>query len=378
MSDSTKCAISSTSKTSPETSLEDRRPLLVLLLRRRSFEPQVHVRTLCWSHGRARSTGRRARPQDRVARVRRERRCATERLRRLRPPRAARRRRPRARDPGEAQPRGSARARGRRGGSAAGRRAVRALPGLRRLPVPGPRVRGAARGEGGAGRRGASPDRSRRRPAARADRPGRVAVFHYRNKLEYSFTATPDGPALGFHRAGRWDEVLDIRKCWLTTDLGNAIREAVRDWARAQRLEAVRPGRAHRLPAPPRRPRGAKHRSGARPARHGSRHARRGQLRRRARALPRGAVDPLVGQRTARRGDEPPDAAPARCRRDRGGALRAAVPGAPERVSADEHGDGRAHLRARARVRGSDGRGERLRPLLRDRDDRAHCWPATR
>src|SRR6478672_7179813 len=63
-------------------------------------------------------------------------------------------------------------------------------------------------------------------------------VFHYRNKLEYSFTQTEEGPALGFHRAGRWDEVLDIRRCWLTTDLGNAIREAVRDWARAQRLEA--------------------------------------------------------------------------------------------------------------------------------------------
>src|SRR5205809_1896208 len=27
-------------------------------------------------------------------------------------------------------------------------------------------------------------------------------VFHYRNKLEYSFTATPDGPVLGFHKAG--------------------------------------------------------------------------------------------------------------------------------------------------------------------------------
>jgi len=64
------------------------------------------------------------------------------------------------------------------------------------------------------------------------------SVFHYRNKLEYSFTATPDGPALGFHRAGRWDEVLDIRKCWLTTDLGNAIRDAVREWSRAQGLEA--------------------------------------------------------------------------------------------------------------------------------------------
>jgi 23S rRNA (uracil1939-C5)-methyltransferase len=64
------------------------------------------------------------------------------------------------------------------------------------------------------------------------------SVFHYRNKLEYSFTQTPEGPALGFHRAGRWDEVLDIRKCWLTTDLGNAIRDAVRDWARGEGLEA--------------------------------------------------------------------------------------------------------------------------------------------
>ena len=64
-----------------------------------------------------------------------------------------------------------------------------------------------------------------------------VEQFHYRNKLEYSFTATPSGPALGFHKAGRWDEVLDIRKCWLTTDLGNAVRDAVRDWARAEKLE---------------------------------------------------------------------------------------------------------------------------------------------
>src|SRR5213592_4076728 len=54
-----------------------------------------------------------------------------------------------------------------------------------------------------------------------------VEQFHYRNKLEYSFTATPSGPALGFHKAGRWDEVLEIERCWLTTDMGNAIREAV-------------------------------------------------------------------------------------------------------------------------------------------------------
>ena len=62
--------------------------------------------------------------------------------------------------------------------------------------------------------------------------------FHYRNKLEYSFTQTPSGPALGFHRAGRWDEVLEVERCWLTTDLGNGIRNAVRDWAREENLVA--------------------------------------------------------------------------------------------------------------------------------------------
>ena len=65
-----------------------------------------------------------------------------------------------------------------------------------------------------------------------------ASQFFYRNKLEYSFTQTPSGPALGFHRAGRWDEVLEIERCWLTTDLGNAVRNAVRDWAREENLEA--------------------------------------------------------------------------------------------------------------------------------------------
>jgi 23S rRNA (uracil1939-C5)-methyltransferase len=69
-------------------------------------------------------------------------------------------------------------------------------------------------------------------PAVPAD-----SVFHYRNKLEYSFTTGEDGVALGLHRAGRWDEVLDIDKCWLTTDVGNAIRNAVREWARDEVLE---------------------------------------------------------------------------------------------------------------------------------------------
>jgi 23S rRNA (uracil1939-C5)-methyltransferase len=68
--------------------------------------------------------------------------------------------------------------------------------------------------------------------------PCEPEIFHYRNKLEYSFTATPSGTALGFHRAGRWDEVLEVDRCWLADELGNRIRDAVRDWAREEGLEA--------------------------------------------------------------------------------------------------------------------------------------------
>jgi 23S rRNA (uracil1939-C5)-methyltransferase len=69
-----------------------------------------------------------------------------------------------------------------------------------------------------------------------------ASPFFYRNKMEYSFTQTPSGPALGFHKAGRWDEVLEVERCWLTTDLGNAIRNAVRDWAREEGLVAYDQG----------------------------------------------------------------------------------------------------------------------------------------
>jgi 23S rRNA (uracil1939-C5)-methyltransferase len=63
------------------------------------------------------------------------------------------------------------------------------------------------------------------------------STFGYRNKLEYSFAPGPQGLVLGFHRAGRWDEIVDVDECLLTTDVGNAIRLAVRDWAREEGLE---------------------------------------------------------------------------------------------------------------------------------------------
>ena len=66
--------------------------------------------------------------------------------------------------------------------------------------------------------------------------------LHYRNKLEYSFTVGEEGVDLGFHRAGRWDEVIGIQECLLTTELGNSIRLAVRDWAREEQLDAYHQG----------------------------------------------------------------------------------------------------------------------------------------
>jgi 23S rRNA (uracil1939-C5)-methyltransferase len=65
-----------------------------------------------------------------------------------------------------------------------------------------------------------------------------ASQFHYRNKMEYSFTQEEDGPTLGLHKAGRWDEVLQIDKCWITSDVDNAIRNTMREWAREEKLTA--------------------------------------------------------------------------------------------------------------------------------------------
>ncbi len=61
----------------------------------------------------------------------------------------------------------------------------------------------------------------------------------YRNKIELTFTQDEEaGPALGFHRAGRWDQVLEIDRCHLVGDAPNAAKDAVQRWARASGLSA--------------------------------------------------------------------------------------------------------------------------------------------
>ena len=65
-----------------------------------------------------------------------------------------------------------------------------------------------------------------------------VREYAYRNKLEYAWTTTDEGVALGFHRAGRWEEIVPLEVCLLTGERGNAVRETFVAWAREQGLEA--------------------------------------------------------------------------------------------------------------------------------------------
>src|SRR5207245_2252171 len=65
-----------------------------------------------------------------------------------------------------------------------------------------------------------------------------ASQFHYRNKMEYSFAEAAKGTVLGLHKAGRWDEVLELEHCWLTTETGNAIRNRLQAWAREEKLQA--------------------------------------------------------------------------------------------------------------------------------------------
>jgi 23S rRNA (uracil1939-C5)-methyltransferase len=66
-----------------------------------------------------------------------------------------------------------------------------------------------------------------------------VEQWRYRNKLEYSFGTDGDGRLVcGFHAPGRWDEIVEVTDCLLASEDGNAARERVVAWCRAQGLTA--------------------------------------------------------------------------------------------------------------------------------------------
>lgn len=80
----------------------------------------------------------------------------------------------------------------------------------------------------------------------------------YRNKMEYAFAERrwlteeemalghrQEGAALGFHRRGAWDKVLDIRRCHLQREAGDHLRNTLRAVALEQGLTFY-DERAHR------------------------------------------------------------------------------------------------------------------------------------
>jgi 23S rRNA (uracil1939-C5)-methyltransferase len=67
-----------------------------------------------------------------------------------------------------------------------------------------------------------------------------VEPWRYRNKLEYSFGTDSDGRVVcGFHAPGRWEEIVEVTDCLLASEAGNAARERVVEWCRAQGLSAL-------------------------------------------------------------------------------------------------------------------------------------------
>ncbi len=170
-----------------------------------------------------------------------------------------------------------------------GRGAVPPLRDLRRLPLPGSRLRRASsrrRSCRCATRSRVSAASTSRRssrscPRARSSATGTSSSTRSR--------ATTDGLVLGFHRAGRWDEVIDVEECLLTTDVGQRDPRGGQGVGARRGPRALRPGHPDRLPAPSRRARGPEHGAGARAARHRAGRAVRRRLpdRDRSRASPR-------------------------------------------------------------------------------------------
>jgi 23S rRNA (uracil1939-C5)-methyltransferase len=60
---------------------------------------------------------------------------------------------------------------------------------------------------------------------------GAVELFHYRNKMEFSFNVSDDGGfTLGLHKRGRFDEVFDLQKCYLQPDVANRVVAHIREF----------------------------------------------------------------------------------------------------------------------------------------------------
>jgi len=64
-------------------------------------------------------------------------------------------------------------------------------------------------------------------------------LFHYRNKMEYSFGRDDRGRVtLGLHRRGLFDRPFDLERCHIATPISSEIVAFTREFANAERLQA--------------------------------------------------------------------------------------------------------------------------------------------
>ncbi len=70
-----------------------------------------------------------------------------------------------------------------------------------------------------------------------ADAVGSLELFHYRNKMEFSFHVTEGSDfTLGLHRRGKFDEIFDLEACWLASETCNRIVTWIRQFVRDTRM----------------------------------------------------------------------------------------------------------------------------------------------
>lgn len=68
-----------------------------------------------------------------------------------------------------------------------------------------------------------------------------VEQWRYRNKVEYSFGEQDGELVLGFRPRGRWDQVLDIEDCRLSSEATNRARNELLAWAKSEGMPAYDP-----------------------------------------------------------------------------------------------------------------------------------------
>ena len=79
-------------------------------------------------------------------------------------------------------------------------------------------------------------------------------IYYYRNKMEYSFSNTRwlyeteiksdkkiTREALGLHKKGRWDKIVDINKCYLQENISNAIRNEIKRFSIENKIDFFDP-----------------------------------------------------------------------------------------------------------------------------------------